>query len=661
MNNRSSEPIEVFFSYSHKDEELRDALAVHLKLLQRQGVITAWHDREITAGTEWAGEIDEKINSARIILLLVSADFLASDYCYDIELQQAMARHEAGGAQVIPIILRPVDWEGVPFGKLQALPKNAKPVTTWDNRDEAFRDIAQGLRKAVEGLPPAPRLFISYKRDVAPDESVARQLAQVLGQRYAVAIDQNMRVGTDWMAWIEQQLRQSDFLVVLLSEASVGSEMVLLEIEKACHWQQQQGYPKILPVRLAYRESFGYPLNEYLNALNWAFWRDEQDTPQLIAELQRAIAGDDLSVNTAGLKAEIVQVRADLALPPPQPVAQPRSLELPEGTMDLESQFYIEREDDRLALETMQRQGVTITIKGPRQMGKSSLLNRVMQTARQAGKEVVFLDFQLFAKHLLKSGDGDAFFREFCICLTEELDLEDKVEEYWQRPISNGQRCTRYVGRHLLKVLNRPLVLAMDEVESIFEASFRTDFFSMLRSWHNSRATTPLWKQLDLALVTSTEPYQLIDDLNQSPFNVGQVVELSDFTAAQVHDLNQKHGLPFNAEQEQRLMQLVNGHPYLVRRALYLVASGQITVKDLFAQATAERGPFGDHLRYHLFRMYDKAELVQGLLQVMRRPMALDEAIFFRLRGAGLVRRQGQQVIPRCQLYAAYFQEHLHD
>jgi hypothetical protein len=292
-------------------------------------------------------------------------------------------------------------------------------------------------------------------------------------------------------------------------------------------------------------------------------------------------------------------------------------------------------------------------------MGKSSLLNRVMQSARQAGKQVVFLDFQLFGKNILKQDEGDAFFREFCICLTEELDLEDQVEEYWKRPISNGQRCTRYVGRHLLKLLNQPLVLAMDEVESIFDASFRTDFFSMLRSWHNSRATTPLWKQLDLALVTSTEPYQLIDDLNQSPFNVGQVVELSDFTSEQVHDLNERHGLPFNIDQESRLMQLVNGHPYLVRRALYLVASRQTTVNELFAQATAERGPFGDHLRYHLFRMYDKPELVQGLLQVIRRPAGLDEAIFFRLRGAGLVRRQGQQVVPRCQLYAAYFQEHL--
>lgn len=144
--------IKVFFSYSHRDEALRDELAKHLSILRRQGVIDAWHDRQITAGSEWAGEIDAYLNSAQIILLLISADFLASDYCYDIELKQAMERHEAGTACVIPIILKPVDWHGAPFGKLQALPKNAQAVTTWANQDEAFLNVAQGIRRAVEAM-----------------------------------------------------------------------------------------------------------------------------------------------------------------------------------------------------------------------------------------------------------------------------------------------------------------------------------------------------------------------------------------------------------------------------------------------------------------------------------------------------------------------------
>ena len=156
MSSSSPEPIEVFFSYAHKDEDLRDELAKHLTLLQRQKVIKAWHDRNISAGTEWKDQIDVHLESAHIILLLISSDFLASDYCYDIEMKRAMDRHQANEARVIPIILRPCDWTSAPFGKLQALPKDAKPVTTWANRDEAFLNIAQGIRKVVEALHANP-------------------------------------------------------------------------------------------------------------------------------------------------------------------------------------------------------------------------------------------------------------------------------------------------------------------------------------------------------------------------------------------------------------------------------------------------------------------------------------------------------------------------
>ncbi len=153
MTSSVNQVIEVFFSYAHEDEKLRDELAKQLKLLERQGIISAWHDRQIVAGTEWGSAIDTHLDSAQVILLLVSPDFLASDYCWDIEVKRAMERHEAGEARVIPVILRPVDyWQEASFGKLQALPTNAKPVTTWENRDEAFRIVAQGIRNAIAQL-----------------------------------------------------------------------------------------------------------------------------------------------------------------------------------------------------------------------------------------------------------------------------------------------------------------------------------------------------------------------------------------------------------------------------------------------------------------------------------------------------------------------------
>ncbi|MCL4300568.1 MAG: AAA-like domain-containing protein [Anaerolineae bacterium] len=509
---------------------------------------------------------------------------------------------------------------------------------------------------------PRIRLFISYKRDITPDEPVARQVFQALSQQYDVFIDQTMLVGTRWAERIETELRQADFLLVFLSAESVGSEMVLAEIKTAHRLAQEQaGRPVILPVRLAYREPFQYPLNVYLDPLNWAFWAGESDTPRLIADLEQAIAGNDLPLDTVA-KASLLHVDQPSPLSPPFASAQPLRLESPEGTMDPHSLFYIERPTDQIALETIERQGVTITIKAPRQMGKSSLLMRLRDAATRLGKRVAYLDFQLFDQAAL--ADADTFFRQFCAWFSDELELADRVAEYWQRPVGNSLRCTRYVERYLLKELGQPVVLAMDEVENVFDTPFRSDFFSMLRNWHNNRSqpqTGLIWKQLDLALVTSTEPYQLIENLNQSPFNVGEVIELADFTADQVGDLNRRHQSPLTPAQEQQLMALLNGQPYLTRRALYLVASQRLSPADLLAQATADRGPFGDHLRYHLFRLQERAELMTGMRQVLRHHSCADERIFFRLRGAGLVRRQGREVLPRCQLYANFFRERLDD
>jgi hypothetical protein len=145
-------PIRLFICYSHKDERQRIALGDHLAQMQREGVIATWDDRKITAGQEWAGEISSKLEAADIILCLVSAGFLASPYCNDKELQRAMERHEAGEALVIPVILKPADWATSSLGRLQALPANAKPVTTWSNRDQAFALVAQGIRDAAQKL-----------------------------------------------------------------------------------------------------------------------------------------------------------------------------------------------------------------------------------------------------------------------------------------------------------------------------------------------------------------------------------------------------------------------------------------------------------------------------------------------------------------------------
>ncbi len=147
--------MDVVFSYSHQDEELRNELEKHLSLLRRQRVIDIWSDHRIGPGEEIGGEIDQHLESADIILLLVSPDFLNSDYCYDIEMKRAMERHEHGEARVIPIILRPCDWQSAPFGKLKVIPSDGKPVTKHQTLDDAFLDVTRAIRKVAQQLRPA--------------------------------------------------------------------------------------------------------------------------------------------------------------------------------------------------------------------------------------------------------------------------------------------------------------------------------------------------------------------------------------------------------------------------------------------------------------------------------------------------------------------------
>jgi internalin A len=140
----------LFYSYAHEDEHLRDELEIHLKLLERQGLIQPWHDRRIQPGVDWQHELDRNLEQADIILLLVSPSFIASDYCYEIEMTRALERHQAGEATVIPILIRPVNWSAVPFSHLQALPTDLTPVTQWPDPDNAWLDVEKGLEAAIQ-------------------------------------------------------------------------------------------------------------------------------------------------------------------------------------------------------------------------------------------------------------------------------------------------------------------------------------------------------------------------------------------------------------------------------------------------------------------------------------------------------------------------------
>jgi tetratricopeptide (TPR) repeat protein len=271
MTSVPTQAVEVFYSYAHEDEALRNELVKHLSTLRRQSYISEWYDRHILAGTDWAQEVDAHLDSASLILLLISADFIASDYCYGIEMQRALDRHHAQQARVVPIILRPTDRSGTPFAALQFLPSNGKAVTTWQNRDEAWLDVANGIRKVIEDLTSSsagtqspvqikvqPLWNVPYPRNplFTGREQILERLAEMLqaGETTALAQPQAISglggIGKTQTA-IEYAYRyREQYQHVLWARADTRENLVLEYVAIAgllgLPEQQQQDQPRIV-------------------------------------------------------------------------------------------------------------------------------------------------------------------------------------------------------------------------------------------------------------------------------------------------------------------------------------------------------------------------------------------------------------------------------
>lgn len=244
----------------------------------------------------------------------------------------------------------------------------------------------------LDGLFPAhnvesAHIYMCYQRNVEPDESLVLQVAQALSADYSVFFDQAKSVDPRWIDRVHKELSQADILVIFLSSESIVNEVILLGLEMAHELRNRQnGRPQILPVRVDYREPFPGSISRYLDSLNWTFWESDQDTPRLIEELKRAVESGTL-LTGGTVRVEPPRPSEPPIATPPAPIAEFRQTEYPEGTVDLQSILYITRESDQIAQEAVAGQGVTITIKGPRQIGKSSLLIRIAcSTCAKHGK-----------------------------------------------------------------------------------------------------------------------------------------------------------------------------------------------------------------------------------------------------------------------------------
>nr|WP_199301698.1 AAA-like domain-containing protein [Trichocoleus sp. FACHB-90] len=330
-----------------------------------------------------------------------------------------------------------------------------------------------------------------------------------------------------------------------------------------------------------------------------------------------------------------------------------------DGQVSLESPFYVERPPiEADCYETIDKPGSLIRVKAPRQMGKSSLMTRILNHAEKQGYQTACLNFQDVDAEFLSS--LDQFLQWFCATITDKLNLPDKLGDYWKGVLGSKNKCTNYFQRYLLSEINRPVTLGLDEVDEVFKhPTIAADFFGLLRAWHERAKNEPVWKKLRLVIVHSKEVYIPLN-INQSPFNVGLPIELPELTQVQVQDLVKRHGLHWNDSELEQLMRLVGGHPFLVRVALYQIARSRMTFQKLQQLAPTEEGPYSDHLRRHLLNLKNDQDLLAAFKQVIAAEIPVDcgtEA--FKLRSMGLVKLQGNKVMPLCDLYRQYFHDRL--
>ncbi len=559
---------------------------------------------------------------------------------------------------------------------IRALAK--KPAERFDSAGalaEALRaalsaptSVSQPARPASPPVKPA-RLFICYKRNAEPDQHLADYLYTTLtGQGHDVFIDRTLRTGDAWLKRIDEQIQASDFLVLLLSDKSATSEMVQSEVRRAYEHRQRQGHPQTLTVRVKYDDLPPYALDAFLDPRQHVSWHSPADNVKVAQSISAALAGETvpasalpLTPSPRGFSEDGGLLLDSDTLHPPLPEFDPRlleALEAPGGVVKLRDKFYVERQADAQLRREISRLGTTTTIRASRQTGKSSLLVRGINHAKQQGAKVVTFDLQRLDADRLTS--PDLFLRDFAETIVRKLRLDPgEVARGWQSSLGPQYKLTYLMEDYVLPETEELIILALDEVDRLLQLPFHTDFFGLLRSWHNSRALDEEWDKLNIVMVISTEPYMLIDDVNQSPFNVGLKLYLDDFDAAQMIDLNYRHGVPVAESDLDTWCQLLGGQPYLTRKALYTMVTDHVTWPDFLEIATLDHGPFGDHLRRHHWLLRDEPDLRRAFKQIIDHDDAGDDRALFRLLQAGLVKGSGDAYTCRCDLYRMYFRDKL--
>lgn len=338
--------------------------------------------------------------------------------------------------------------------------------------------------------------------------------------------------------------------------------------------------------------------------------------------------------------------------------------EFPGGPIPCDSPFYIKRSPaEDQCYEAILQPGALVRIKAPSKMGATSLMNSILNYSSINGYRTVAIPFRLTEADVMLSG-LDNFLRWFCATVSDDLNLPEKLQDYWQGTIGSMKKCSNYLEKFILPGLNSPLVLGLDDLDRIFSIPAITDgFLSLLRTWHENarRQESEIWKNFNLILSYSTEVPSPIDNY-RSPFNVGLPIELRGLTQEQVRHLIDRYQISINSDHEfNKIYNLFGGHPYLIQVLLYEMYYERLTITVVLNDSSKSENLFKQHLESHLRELGKDLEVKLAFKQIVEAeiPIQIEPWVSAKLQDMGLVKVEGNALKPFCNLYKQYFSERI--
>ncbi|MBD2194862.1 MULTISPECIES: AAA-like domain-containing protein [Calothrix] len=332
----------------------------------------------------------------------------------------------------------------------------------------------------------------------------------------------------------------------------------------------------------------------------------------------------------------------------------------PDRPVPLDSPLYIERPPiEEQVYREITQPGCVIRIRSPRQMGKTSLVMRLLAFAQKQEYHALNINCDQLDEQCLT--DLNRLLRCFCLQIATQLGIDSNIDDQWDDEIGCKLSCSLYIQNYLLKQSENPIVLVLSEVDRFFEyPQLGREFFALLRSWCDEARQNNHWQKLRLVVVYSTEQYISLD-INHSPFNIGLPIRLREFTVQQVEELARRYGIELTNQELKQLISLVGGHPGLLQLALFNLLCGSMTLQELIAEAIANGGIY----RYHLWQHWVNLQANPGLIKIYaelvtaQKGINLDPVYAYKLESLGLISFEGDRIVPRCELYRNYFAKQL--